>query len=109
SIRLMNSWILSPSIEARKASPNVCISFCAVTSPMVGIRFSALSTAEDWSLADSLLGRICVHNGAAHWLHLRRYSSASSSIGLTGSPSRSAAEAAMADLLAMRVRVLGIH
>src|SRR6218665_1080858 len=46
SMRLMNSWMLSPSIEARKPSPNFCISFCAVTSPMVGMRFKALSAAE---------------------------------------------------------------
>src|SRR6218665_866869 len=65
SMRLMNSWMLSPSIEARKPSPNFCISFCAVTSPMVGMRFKALRTAEDWSLADRLLGRISVHRGGA--------------------------------------------
>src|SRR3546814_5043920 len=76
----MNSWMLSPSIDARKASPNFCISFCAVTSPMVGIRFSALSTVEDWSLADRPLGRINDHSGARQWLHLRRDSSASSSV-----------------------------
>jgi hypothetical protein len=81
--------MLSPSIDARKPSPNFCISFCAVTSPMVGMRFKALSTAEDWSLADRPLGRISVHSGAAQWLHFLRYSSASSSTGLIGSPSRS--------------------
>jgi len=39
---------------------------------MVGIRFSALSTVEDWSLADRPLGRINDHSGARQWLHLRR-------------------------------------
>ena len=43
-----------------------------------------LRAAEDWSLADRPLGRISVHSGAAHWLHLRRNSSASNSTGLTG-------------------------
>ncbi len=71
-MRLMNSWMLSPSIEARKPSPNFFISLCAVTSPMVGMRCKALKTAVDWSLADRLRGRISVHSGAAQWLHRRR-------------------------------------
>lgn len=56
---------------------------------MVGMRFKALRTTEDWSLPDRLRGRISVHRGAAQWLHFLRDSSASSPIGLTGSPSRS--------------------
>ena len=56
---------------------------------MLGIRFSALSTAEYWSLVDSPLGRVSVHSAEAQWLHLRRVSSVSSSTRLNGSPSRS--------------------
>src|SRR3546814_18364217 len=55
---------------------------------MVGMRFKAFSTAEDWSLPDRLRGRISVHRGAAQWLHFLRYSSATCETGLTGSPSR---------------------
>ena len=68
-----------PSIDARKASPNFCISFCAVT-PDGRMRFSALSTARTgrWPRP---LGRINDHSGARQWLHLRRDSSASSSTG----------------------------
>src|SRR3546814_3355333 len=47
------------------------------------------SSDLDWSLADRPLGRINDHSGARQWLHLRRDSSASSSTGLIGSPSRS--------------------
>ena len=56
---------------------------------MVGMRFKAFSTAEDWSLPDRLRGRISVHRGAAQWPHFLRDSSAWSATGLTGSPSRS--------------------
>src|SRR3989344_3249031 len=91
SMRLMNSWMLSPSMDARNPSPNFCISFCAVTSPMVGMHFRALSTTEDWSQPDRQRERISVLRGAAQapLLHCLRYSSAWRSTGLTGSPSRS--------------------
>src|SRR5258708_27777234 len=88
----MNSYRLSPSMEAKNDSPNFFINFWAVTSPIVGIRLSDLSTACDWSWADRLLGRISVHMGEAQWPHLRRVSPRSRGLRLNAPPSRSAIE-----------------
>src|SRR5258708_36336737 len=86
----MNSYRLSPSMEAKNDSPNFFINFWAVTSPIVGIRLSDLSTACDWSWADRLLGRISVHRGEAQWPHLRRDVPAPGAIARTRAATRTA-------------------
>ena len=74
----MNSCMLSPNIGGKETIAEALHELLRGDFPMVGMRFKALRTAEDWSLPDRLLRRISVHRGAAQWPHFLRYSSASS-------------------------------